>query len=145
MYIFQLYIKMRCDYSVWYLYIKYIAIMIGFCFACCSLPNLWLSPWCFEPNLHNVHILSSFSIKDMFCLHSAFTVHCPMKDNNNIIKLCWSLLNFLFIICIPLICHSVISAWAAGLQVHPDLPHPWCSQTHPDQAGPPGVWIAGGS
>lgn len=38
-----------------------------------------------------------------------------------------------------------IPASAAGLQVHPELPHPGRSQTHPDPPGPPGVRISGGS
>lgn len=47
---------------------------------------------------------------------------------------------------IPLLCRFVlISASAAGLQVHPELPHPRRSQTHPDPPGPPGVRITGGS
>lgn len=43
------------------------------------------------------------------------------------------------------VCSPGISASAAGLQVHPELPHPRRSQTHPDPTGPPGVRITGGS
>lgn len=45
---------------------------------------------------------------------------------------------------VAVFCYSVLLAWAAGLQVHPDLPHPRRSQTHPDQTVPHGVRVPGG-
>lgn len=62
---------------------------------------------------------------------------CFLKDTNE----SWKELYFNRLWCV---CCSVTSARPAGLQVHPDLPHPRCSQTHPDQTGPAGVWITGG-
>lgn len=44
-------------------------------------------------------------------------------------------------------CVSVIlvSACPSGNQVYAVLPHPRCSQTHPDKTSKAGVWVTGGS